>query len=317
MNNHPLMLMENKDDESWSSSAPIYQSQWLQTTISDLDEKLGAMMSILEVGNSPNQEDMHCKRRDDLIQMLKEFGQSYRVLAIAYNQLKSKTSHGTFHSRSLSSAATSKIICASCNRRTTGNLEDKKLENGCNSHRKFFTECSHVKSGGTNLDFEILKMQEDESDVLSSSSPCSMKLQSEVECIDIQLDRMTDVFTDENILMKIEDLELNQRTEDPSIINSKFESMWPTLKYQMTKLTEDNLHQLEELAQRNDEKRETIRRLQLEVETLKRKNNALQISSRYSNADSECRESQISTPGTKSVGMFFKGCSPRYSDFTS
>ncbi|GAU24673.1 hypothetical protein TSUD_322810 [Trifolium subterraneum] len=277
------------------------------------------MMSILEGGNSPNLEDMHCKRREALIQMLEEFGQSYRVLAIAYNQLKSKTSDGTFHSGSLSSSAASKGICDSCNRRATGNLEDKKLENGCNGHRKSLTERSNVKSGSTNLDFEILKKQEDESDVLSSSTPCSMKLESEVECIDIQLeDRMTDVFTDENILMKIEDLELNQRTEDPSIINSNFESMWPTLKYQMTKLTEDNLHQLEELAQRNDEKRETIRRLQLEVETLRRENNALQISSRYSNADSECRESQISTPGTKSVSKLFKGCSPRYSvDFTS
>jgi FtsZ-binding cell division protein ZapB len=284
----------------------------------DLDEKLGAMMTILEGGNSPKQEHIHCKWREDLIQMLEEFGQSYRVLAIAYNQLKSKTSHGTFHSGSLSSSATSKIICASCNRRAAGNLEDKKLENGRNSHRKSLKERSNVKSGGTNLDFEILKKQEDESDVLSSSTPCSMKLESEVKCIDIQLeDRMTDVYTDENILMKIEDLELNQTTEDPSIINSKFESMWPTLKYQMTKLTEDNLHQLEELAQRNDEKRETIRRLQLEVETLKRENNALQISSRSSNADSECRQSQISTPGTKSVSKFFKGCSPRYSDFTS
>jgi len=203
-------------------------------------------MTILEDGNSPNQGHMHCNWREDLIQMLEEFGQSYRVLAIAYNQLKSKSTTGTFHSGSLSSSATSKTICASCNRRATGNLEGKKLKKDFNSHRKSLMGHSDVRSDGSNLDFEILKKQEDESDELSSSNPCGMKLGLEVECSDIQTeDKMIDFSINENILMKIEDLELNQRTEDPSIINSEFESMWPALKYQMTKLTDDNLHQLE------------------------------------------------------------------------
>lgn len=268
-------------------------------------------MTILEDSNSPNQGHMHCNWREDLIQMLEEFGQSYRVLAIAYNQLKSKSSTGTFHSGSLSSSATSKNICASCNRRATGNLEGKKVKKDFNKHRKSLMGNSDVRSDGRNLDFEILKKQEDESHELSSSNPCSMKLELEVECSDIQTeDKMIDSSINENILMKIEDLELNQRTEDSSIINSEFESMWPTLKYQMTKLTDDNLHQLEELVQRNDEKRETIKRLQLEVETLKHENKALQISSRFSNADSECSQSQISRPRRTSVSKLFKGCSP-------
>ncbi|CAI8613470.1 unnamed protein product [Vicia faba] len=300
--------MENEDGQSWSS-APIYQSQWLQTTISELDDKLGAMTTILEDGNSPNQEHMYCKWREDLIQMLEEFGQSYRVLALAYNQLKSKTSHGSFNSGSLSYSATSKTICTGCTRRATGSLENKKPGKGYNSSMKSLSKHSDVKSNGTNLDFEILKKQED--DVFPSSNLCSLKLESEVECFDIQLeDRMTDYSTNENILMKIEDMELKQGTEDPLIISSEYESTWPALKYQMTKLTDDTLHQIEELVQRNDEKRETIRRLQLEVETLKHENKALQNSSRNSNADSECSQSQISRPGRKSVSKFFRGCTP-------
>ncbi|KAI5422732.1 hypothetical protein KIW84_045955 [Lathyrus oleraceus] len=74
--------------------------------------------------------------------------------------------------------------------------------------------------------------------------------------------------------------------------------------------SDDNLHHLDEVVQRNDEKRETIRRLQLEVETLKHENQALQNSSRDSNADSECSQSQISRPGRTSVSKFFRGCSP-------
>ncbi|CAK8542723.1 unnamed protein product [Lathyrus sativus] len=276
MNNH----INVHDGQSWSS-APIHHSQWLQTTISDLDEKLDAMTTILEDGNSPNQEHMYCNWRKDLIQMLEEFGRSYRVLALAYNQLKSKTSHGSFHSGSLPSSARSKTICASCTRRETCNLESKKPEMGYNGHMKSVSKHSGVRSNGTNLDFEI-----------------------QLE------DKMTDFSTNENILMKIEDLELKHGTEDSLIISSKFESAWPALKYQMTKLTDDNLHYLEELVQRNDEKRETIRRLQLEVETLKHKNQALQNSSRNSNDDSEGSQSEISRPGRKSVSKLFRGCSP-------
>ncbi|CAL5188813.1 unnamed protein product [Lathyrus oleraceus] len=266
------------------------------------------MINSIRDCTSPNQEHVYCKWREDLLHTLEEFGRSYRVLALAYNQLKSKTSQGSFHSGSLSSSATSKTMRASCTRRATGNLENKKPEKGYKSPMKSLLNHSNVKSNGTNLDF-MLKNQED--DVFPSPDPCSLKLESEVECFDIQLeDRMTAFSTNESILMKIEDLELKHGTEDSLIISSEFESMWPAWKYQMTKLTDDNLHHLEELVQRNDEKRETIRRLQLEVETLKHENQALQNSSRNSNADSECSQSQISRPGRTSVSKLFRGCSP-------
>lgn len=270
----------------------------------DLDEKLGAMMTILEAGNSSNQGYINCKWREDLKQMLEELGQSYCVLALSYNQLKSKTCHGTFPSGSLSSSTTSKAKCSSCNRRATSNLEDKKPKMGSNSHLKSLAGYSDLKFDGINLDFELLKKQKDE---LLSSGPCIMKFKSGLEFSDTLIeDRMTDFSPKENILMKMEDLELNHIIEDPSVINSKFDR----LKHQMTKLTEDNMHQLVELVQRNDEKRETIRRLQLEVETLKHENKVLQISLRHSNADSECSQSQISRPGRISVRKLFRGCSP-------
>ncbi|KAJ1391989.1 Protein Networked [Sesbania bispinosa] len=305
------MFMEINDPESWSSSH-IHQSQWLQTTISDLDEKLEAMMTILEGCNSPNQGHMHCKWREDLIKMLEEFGQSYRVLAIAYNQQKGRISHGTFHSGSLSSSGTSKTMCAICNQRAAGNLGDKNLEERCNRRPKSLAEHSDVKFDGHNLDLELLNKQEDEYQELLSADPCNMKFKSELERRDAQMeDRITYFPSKENVVKKIEGLESNQRIEDPSMINFKSDNMWLTLKYQIMKLTEDNLHQLVELVQRNDEKRETIKRLQLEVEALKRDNKALQTSLRHSNADSEWDQdqSQISRQGV-SIGKLFRGCSP-------
>ncbi|MED6157821.1 hypothetical protein PIB30_027079 [Stylosanthes scabra] len=259
--------MENKDHESWSS-AHIYQSQWLQTTISDLDEKLEAMMTILEGGNSPNQGHMDHKWREDLMWMLEEFGQSYRILAITHNQLKSKISAGTyktyendtFHSGSLSSSDASKSVCAICNKRSsTGNLEDRTQD---------------LKS-------------------------------FEVSCIP----ELDDHSTNGNDSMKIDDSEMN--LEDSSMVEFKCDNKWSAMKFQITNLTKDNLKQLTELARRNDEKRETIRRLQLEVEDLKRENRALMFSSRSSNANLEHHEMQISNSGGSNMGnKLFRSYSP-------
>ncbi|KAK7377576.1 hypothetical protein VNO80_03003 [Phaseolus coccineus] len=321
------LFMENKDPGSWSS-APIYQSQWLQTTISDLDEKLDAMKAILDGDDSPK-ELMHCKWREDLIEMLEDFGQSYRVLAISYNQLKLKSSQGTFQSGSLSSSGTSKTICYICNKRTTGILKDKNLKEGWIHQPKYSLEHSNIKFDRSNLGFDLSKKQGDEYSLehsnikfdrsildfdlsnkqgdecheLLSAGTCSKKLNPERR--DIQMkDRMTKFSTTEDAFEKIDDSELNQISEDPSMISFKCDNLWSTLMYQ-TKLTQDNLHQLVELVQRNDEKRETIRRLRLKVETLKSENKALQTSLTHSNADSECDQPQISR-GVRSTSKHFK-----------
>ena len=260
-------------------------------------------MTILEGGNSPNQGHTDCKWREDLIWMLEEFGQSYRVLAIAYNQLKSKTSNGTFHSGCLSSSTTSKTICAICNKRATGNSEDRSRD------PKSIVEGSDLNFDCTNADFELLNKQKGEYHELLSADTCSMKFKPELECRDTQIeDRMADFSTNGNDSMKIDDLE--QNLEDPSIIDFKCDNTWLALKHQITKLTEDNLSQFTELARRNDEKRETIRRLQLEVAALKRENKGLQISLRSSNADSEWDQPRISKSGGRTMGKLFKGCSP-------
>ncbi|KAL2320371.1 hypothetical protein Fmac_029340 [Flemingia macrophylla] len=301
--------MENKD-QSWRS-AHIYPSQLLQTTMSDLEEKLDAMKSILDGDNSPNQENMHCKWRGDLVQMLEEFGQSYRVLAIGYSQLKFKTSHGSFHSGPLSSSGSSKTICSICNERAIGNLQDKKLLEDWNPNPKYSADHSNIKFDGSNTCFDILNKQGDECNELLPADPRSMKFRPELECRDTQMeDIMKKISTTGNVSMDIEDLELNQRTEDPAMINFKFDNMLSTLKYQTAKLTEDTMHQLVELVQRNDEKRDTIRRLQLEVETLKRENKSLQNSFRQSYADSECDQPQISRARGRYMGNLFRGCSP-------
>ena len=287
------------------------------------------MKTILDGDDSPK-ELMHRKWREDLIEMLEDFGQSYRVLAIAYNQLKFKTSQGTFQSGSLSSSGTSKTICYICNKRTTGKLKDKNLKEVWNHQPKYSLEHSTIKFDRSNLGFDLSNKQGDgcslehsnikfdrsilgfdlsnkqgdECHELLSAGTCNKKLNPERSDIQME-DRMTKFSTTEDAFEKIGDSELNQRTEDPPMISFKCDNLWSTLMYQ-TKLTQDNLHQLVELVQRNDEKRETIKRLRLKVETLKSENKALRISLTHSNADSECDQPQISREGVRSPSTHFK-----------
>ncbi|KAL4306803.1 hypothetical protein HN51_041037 [Arachis hypogaea] len=280
--------MENNDHESWSS-AHIYKSQWLQTTISDLDEKLEAMMTILEGGsNSPNHEHRDYKWREDFMCMLEEFGQSYRALAIAHNQLKCKISDGTyktsendvFHSRSLLSSGISKSP-----------LKGSDIN----------FDCTNTNS--------LSNKQEGEYHEFLSADSCSMKLKPELEGRDTEIEEgMTNLSINRNDSMKIADSEIN--LEDPSMVDFKCDNKWSAMEFQIAKLTKDNVNQFIELARRNDEKRETIRRLHLEVEDLKRKNRALLFSSRYSNANLERHEPWISNPGGNNIGKLFRGCSP-------
>lgn len=107
-------------------------------------------------------------------------------LIVAYNQLKFKTSHGDFHLESLSSSGRSETICAICNRRATGNLEDKKLE--CwnhhldwNHHPKYSVEHSDIKFDSSNLGIDLLNQQGDECHEFLSADLCSMKFKSELE----------------------------------------------------------------------------------------------------------------------------------------
>ncbi|KAI4350449.1 hypothetical protein L6164_004904 [Bauhinia variegata] len=300
--------MENSNPES-RGSINFFHSQWLQATVSDLDEKMKNMLTILEDGHSSNQganNNIHNKTREDLRQMLEEFSKSYHALATAYYQMRSQKSH-TFHSGSSSSSVTTKILYTGSRKRTTGNLEEQKVNRSFN----FVMEDPDIKYDSTKNNFEPINELEDECHELISAGPCHMEIEAEFECKDTQMeDGSTGFFNKENIVMNLEGLELVPRIEDSPTIDYKFNSIWSGLEFNIAKLAEDNRQQLVELVRRNDEKRRTIKRLQLEVEALKRENRTFQISLGYSNTGAECNQPRRSKSRGTSIGKLFRGCIP-------
>ncbi|XP_028780230.1 protein NETWORKED 1A-like [Neltuma alba] len=297
--------MENK-----SSSDHSHQSQWLQTTISDLDTKMMAITTILKEDYCADQEaDMHQKGRRDIKQVLEELGKSYRALAIAYDQLRSESPHPS-HSGSSSSSNTTTTLCAICNEKATGNIQDQQLEDAFNCRLKSIVRGPDMKFDGTDLNFgQINKLEDEYDELISTVKQSSMMFKAGLECQGTQEEIMTDFSINEKFLMEIEGFETSQKMEDPSTTHRKFGKTWSGVDFQITQLVEENLQQLVELVRRNDEKRETIKKLHLEIEALKRENKALQISSRYSNADSQRDQPQISRRGRISVSKLFGGCS--------
>ncbi|KAK4282197.1 hypothetical protein QN277_013602 [Acacia crassicarpa] len=298
--------MENK-----SSPDHFHQSPWLQTTISDLDEKMKAITTNLKEDFCSDQgAGMHEKGRKDIKYVLDELSKSYRTLAIAYDHLRSESSH-TSHSGSSSSSNTTITPCAICNEKAAGNLLGQKLEDAFDCSLKSVVRGPDMKFDGTDLNGgQINKLEDEYHELTSAVKPNSVTFKDGLESKSTQEEEiMTDFSTNENFLVQIEGFESSQKMEDPSITQCDFGKMWSGPDFQIAQLVEDNLQQLVELVRRNDEKRETIKKLKLEIEALKRENKALQISPRYSNADSERDQPQTSGRGRISVSRLFRGCS--------
>ncbi|XP_059446906.1 protein NETWORKED 3C-like [Corylus avellana] len=88
-------VKEGRSPSSWwcDSHSRSHQSEWLQTTISDLDKKTKLMLSIIEDDgvSFAKRAEMFYNSRPELIKMVEDLHKSYRLLAQNYDHLKSSS----------------------------------------------------------------------------------------------------------------------------------------------------------------------------------------------------------------------------------
>ncbi|KAL3517493.1 hypothetical protein ACH5RR_020082 [Cinchona calisaya] len=91
---------QQKESSNWwwfdrlsLSNSNQKRSTWLQSTLSDLDEKTKAMLKLIEEdGDTFSQRaEMYYKKRPELISMVEEFYRTHRSLAERYEQFKSES----------------------------------------------------------------------------------------------------------------------------------------------------------------------------------------------------------------------------------
>lgn len=94
------LMVEAKDKLSshwwWLDSqkkGTLNRSPWLQSTLSELDEKTESMLRIVEqdADSFAQRAEMYYKKRPQLINMVEDFYKTHRLLAEKYDQIKSES----------------------------------------------------------------------------------------------------------------------------------------------------------------------------------------------------------------------------------
>ncbi|CAK7328388.1 unnamed protein product [Dovyalis caffra] len=246
-------------------------SPWLQETLSDMNERMKAMTTLMEEdGDSSDRVESHYKRRLDLVQMLEEFNRSYCYLAEKYDRLR-----GKFHYVN-DSGPTPSYSATDSNKDTIIESSDNSNLEVLDSHPEYAVEDPEIKCDSTHFDIEYLDKIVDE---LILTEECKMELKAKLEIGENQMDKKArDFFQVEDSSTNMSDYGAVQATaRDNSEGGSyEWENTWCELKFQITNLMEENLQQQAELARRNIEKRLVIDKLRLQLEQLKAENRALQ-----------------------------------------
>ncbi|XVF57706.1 hypothetical protein PTKIN_Ptkin07bG0003600 [Pterospermum kingtungense] len=223
--------------ENGAAAASPQHSQWLHATLSDLEEKMKAMVTLLEEeedDNSSCQKDhVSPNKKQQLVQMLGELNRSYFSLAHKYDQLRSK-SQTIPHSVSSSLSSNSSEIQESSNKRRVVEVSDDPIPD------------EHYRSG-----FEYMNKLADD---LILTEQCSLSFMTKPNI---------DLSDEEDVVLNINHGFQRFKPKEYAE-NTSFQ-----LKFQFTKLMEENLRQQAELLRRNEEKRQTINGLRLQLEQLK------------------------------------------------
>lgn len=233
--------------------------------------------------------EMFCKKRAQLTQMIEELCGSYRSLAEKYDQLSSESTHDLNSVSSQLSSDSRKIQHFTINKETdVGSSVDSKFE-VFDSRPESVVEDPDAEFDVTNFN---CGSPHKVADISMSNKPCNMNLDTTLGLKDIE----------------IINFDLNRKTFGDFMMGTfDGEKTWSELKFQVTKLMEENLQQQAELIKRNKEKRDAIKELHFQLEQLKGENRALQSCLGSSSNDVKQNKSQKSVWKRLILSKFFRG----------
>ncbi|KAF3779558.1 NETWORKED 3A protein [Nymphaea thermarum] len=86
-----MMLKKPSYSWWWESHNSPRQSGWLQSALSELDDKTKTMLKLIEedADSFAQRAEMYYRKRPELVRIVEDFYRSYRSLAERYDQLKS------------------------------------------------------------------------------------------------------------------------------------------------------------------------------------------------------------------------------------
>lgn len=255
------MEEQDKDDNSasfswWSDSHKRpQQSQWLQATLSDLDNKTKTILNIIQDdGDSfAKRAEMFYQRRPELINLVHDLHKSYRSLAEKYDQLRSECVYVS-HLRSISSSS------------SLNSSKQVQLFQARNEENAGSTKSEAPTSLPDSVAEEKYSIRR-ENESMSSEQYKILKI-----------DRDDDRNVNGSGLEKIingSGLNGNIDGGDFQMKSLEKEKLRNELRLQVSELIDDSLQQQSELIKRNDEKREVIKHLRAQISRLMEENRVL------------------------------------------
>ncbi|KAF5196233.1 Networked 3a, partial [Thalictrum thalictroides] len=226
-----LGLRENKASHPWwfDSHNSQRRSTWLQSTLTELDEKTVTMLKLIEADadSFAQRAEMYYKKRPALVNMVEDFYRAHRSLAERFDMLKSEP------------------------------------------RTRFMTPLTHSLSAKFQMTKAIIskeKLYDSYSESYSEAE--ESEVDDPEQDTETQVRKVGAGEEEESAESEVDDPKPVNRVEERGV-NLVHESEVMKLRNEIERLKEENRIQKEQLMQKDEEKREVIRQLCLSLEILK------------------------------------------------
>ncbi|GAB2281486.1 hypothetical protein Dimus_016073 [Dionaea muscipula] len=273
--------MEAKKQSYWwwfDSHNSSRRSQWLQSTLAELDQKTKAMLKLIDedADSFAQRAEMYYKKRPELISMVEEFYRAHRSLAERYEQLKSDPGtrlgsplgHYSSSPKSLLQKVSSNLHRHYDDPEDSGDSEiddpeDTPVGKGEIEREEgpFLVDYEEVKK----LMEQITRLKE-ENELQNQMIQREGKVQQELRALlVVRGNGLRKLKEEKESLVALKTMTTVQRKSEKSEEMKK-------LMEDIERLREENANQKEQLMQKDEEKREVIRQLSVAVEMLREEN---------------------------------------------
>ncbi|KAI3923048.1 hypothetical protein MKW92_006979 [Papaver armeniacum] len=245
-----VMQEQKKLSQSWwfhGHNNNQKTSPWLQSTLSELDEKTTAMLKLIEedADSFAQRAEMYYKKRPELINMVEDFYRTHRSLAERFDLLKSEPK--------------SRLI-TSLSAPIPFKYQPNKLPQ---SQEKCYDSYSEDAFGSD------MSAQSD----MSAESEVDDPEEEEIALVHKRVEDLEEDFGESEV-DEPEEIEVNQvrKGEAEQVLSvgvNESEEEVKKLREEIEKLKEENKIQQEQLREKDEEKREVIRQLSLSMEILR------------------------------------------------
>lgn len=241
-------MMKNQPSQWWwlDSHTTTKRSPWLQSTLSELNEKTKAMLKLIEedADSFAKRAEMYYKKRPELVRMVEDFYRSHRSLAERYDQVKPDTYSGG------SPFASAKYQL------------EKLMTFSDHGYDTYSEHCDVYESEESEVDDPEEEEEEEGTKFLHNNTK-----EEQVQFVAV---------SDEEVVKLRDEVkrlnEENKAHRDQIKLKSTICDEVMMLREEIERLREENEAQKEQLKHKDEEKIEVIRQLSLAIDVLKQEN---------------------------------------------